>query len=140
MTVLEDSRVRSGLRKARRLIVGLAVATALVTASSGCSLIGEFVEQQNVTPEQSLKYQREVALEFIKFQPDVEVITYTSAGGRLGSGEWAADAVVTIGGKKYREGLGTIVFGGDELPVTPPSFTPGPVTVNYSDGTSEVLR
>jgi hypothetical protein len=121
-------------------MAALGLVAALLTATAGCSFIGDIVEQQHVTPQQSLKYQREEALRFIKYQPNVEIITYTSAGGRLGSGEWATGAFVTIGGKQYRQSIGTGGFGGEELPETPPSYSPGPVTVNYSDGTSEVLR
>src|SRR4051794_13600942 len=81
----------------RKLAIALAITTAVLAASSGCSLIGDAL-QQKTTTKQNLENQKYVAFRFIKFQPDVEVITFTQEGSIDGSGEWAVNAVVTIGG------------------------------------------
>ena len=128
--------VRWGAVKKLVLIVG--VITALL-GSSGCSLIADTLQQKTTTKE-NLDLQRTVALDFIRFQPDVEVITFTEEGSVSGSGEWAVSAVITIGGKEYEEIIGMSVIGGDPLPDTPATHSPAPVTVKYSDGTTEVLR
>ena len=89
---------------------------------------------------ENLAKQRESALKFIANQPDVEVIRFTQDGDRPGLGApWSVNAVVTIGGKDYREILGPETLAGEPLPDTEASFSPRPVTVVYSDGTSEVL-
>jgi hypothetical protein len=122
----------------RKLAIALTITTAVLAGSSGCSLIGDTL-QQKTTTKQNLENQKYVAFRFIKFQPDVEVITFTQEGSIDGSGEWAVNAVVTIGGKEYKQILGMSVGGGDPLPDTPATHAPAPVTVNYSDGTMEVL-
>jgi hypothetical protein len=61
-------------------------------------------------------------------------------GGHPGEGTWRVGAIVTVGGKDYNESLGTFVSIGEGLPTIAPGATPGPVTVIYSDGTSEVLK
>lgn len=96
--------------------------------------------QQKTTTKQNLELQRTTALKFKEFQPDVEVITFTQEGSRSGSGQWAANAVVTIGGKQYQEIIGPWEIGGDPLPDPATPFAPTPVTVNYFDGSSEVLE
>jgi hypothetical protein len=72
--------------------------------------------------------------------PELESIRFTQDGSVDGSGQWAVNAVVTVGGKDYEEILGTYVSGGDILPSAPPESTAGSVALIYSDGTSEVLK
>ncbi|MDR6971806.1 hypothetical protein J2W45_002116 [Leifsonia shinshuensis] len=79
-------------------------------------------------------------MKFVRNQPDVQVIRFTQPGSVDGGGGWSANAVVTIGGKEYHEILGPNTLGGDPLPDTPAGATSGPVLVQYSDGTSEVLE
>lgn len=98
------------------------------------------MNQQKTTLQENLKYQKLTAQKFIEYQPDVEVITFTREGSIAGSGQWAANAIVTIAGKEYRQIIGPWEAIGEDLPNTPSSYIPGPVTVNYSDGSSEVLR
>lgn len=117
-----------------RWAVVLGLAAALLVVLGSCSVIGYTVKQTN------LANQRNAALRFIVHQPDVEIVRFTNEGSVSGSGSWAVNAVVTIGGKEYQEILGPHTLGGDPLPDTPTPFTPAPVTVIYSNGTSEVLK
>lgn len=95
--------------------------------------------QQKTTTKQNLENQRISAQKFISNWPQVELIEFTREGSVDGSGEWSTNAVVTIEGKKYEEIIGPWETAGDDLPAPPESYSPKPVTVKYSDGTSEVL-
>jgi hypothetical protein len=72
--------------------------------------------------------------------PALESIRFTTEGYVDGRGDWSAHADMTVGGREYQEILGTFLSGGDILPTVPPGSNSGPVTVVYSDGTSEVLK
>ncbi|MGO4592816.1 hypothetical protein AB4Z18_03245 [Leifsonia sp. 2TAF2] len=122
-----------------RLALIVAMIAALLAGLSGCSLIGDAL-QQKTTPQENLDYQRTTALKFKSRWPNVEEITFTREGAIDGSGEWTTNAIVTIDGKEYQEILGPWATGGQPLPTPPTSFVSTPVTVNYSDGTSEVLE
>lgn len=111
---------------------------ALLAGVTGCSLIGDTLKQKTTTKE-NLEYQRETALKFKEFQPDVEVITFTQEGSRDGSGQWSVNSIVVIAGKEYEEIIGPWTTIGDPLPDTPATHTPAPVTVHYSNGGTEVL-
>lgn len=97
---------------------------------------------QQLSTEGNLANQRKVAEQIIRDYPtaQLESIRFTTEGHVNGAGGWAANAVVTIDGKKYEEILGTSVSVGDAFPTIPPGSRPGPVTVVYSDGTTETLR
>jgi hypothetical protein len=47
--------------------------------------------------------------------------------------------VVTIDGKDYDQIIGPYSGGGDDLPRPAEGQPPSPLTVNYSDGSSEVI-
>jgi hypothetical protein len=96
--------------------------------------------QQKTTSPENLANQRISAQKFISNWPNVEVIEFTREGSVDGSGEWSTNAVVTIDGRKYEEIIGPWETAGDDLPNPPESLSPKPVTVKYSDGTSEVLE
>nr|WP_246298263.1 hypothetical protein [Leifsonia soli] len=85
--------------------------------------------------------QRTVALQTMRDYPNpaLESIRFTSEGHVNGAGDWNANAIVTIEGKEYRELLGIHLSGGDIFPTLPPGSVAGPVTISYSNGTSEVL-
>lgn len=146
---MTDITVVEGMRKThvillrapvvRRLVVAFGLACVLGLGSSGCSFIGDAL-QQKTTLQENLRYQKLAAQKFISNWPYVEIITFTREGSFDGSGEWSANAIVTIEGKEYRQILGPWTGGGAPFPESPASFTPAPVTVNYSDGTSEVLE
>jgi hypothetical protein len=121
--------------------LALTIATGVTTGLSGCSIFGGIVNQQ-LSTEGNLANQRKVAQQIIRDYPNpaLESIRFTKVGHVSGSGGWSANAVVTIDGKEYQEILGTLVSGGDIFPTVPPGSKPGPVTVIYSDGTSEVFN
>jgi hypothetical protein len=113
----------------------------ITTSLSGCSIFGGIVNQQ-LSTEDNLANQRKVAEQTIRDypSPNLESIRFTSEGHVNGAGDWDANAIVTIDGKEYRELLGIYLSGGDIFPTLPPGSVAGPVTVTYSDGTSEVLK
>ncbi|WP_460632094.1 hypothetical protein [Leifsonia lichenia] len=90
----------------------------------------------------NLANQRKVAVTFIKDypNPDLEAIRYVDSGGVRGYGSWAANTVITVTGRDYYGTLGTFFSTGDALPPIESEMHPGPVTLTYSDGTSEVLN
>ena len=137
MAPLAAPRRRS--RKLTGLALGVAIVGALLAALTGCSLIGDMM-QPKTTLAENLEYQRIAAKKFKQFQPDVAEITFTREGSFDGSGQWTTNAIVTIEGEQYREILGPHEIAGAPLPDPSSSLGPIPVTINYSDGTSEVLK
>lgn len=121
------------------LALTFAVVAVLIAGLTGCSSIGETVQQKTTSPE-NLANQRISAQRFISNWPNVEVIEFTREGSVDGSGEWSTNAVVTIDGREYEEIIGPWETAGDDLPKPPERLSPQPVTVKYSDGTSEVLE
>ena len=128
------------LHGVKRLVAAVVVAGAVCAGVGGCALGEDVSGQQEQRLENNLAKQKQAALKFIQNQPDVEKIRFTQEGNNPGLGSsWGANAVVTIDGKEYDEILGLNTLVGDPLPDTPPAYTPRPVTVVYSDGSSEVL-
>ena len=101
--------------------------------------VAEHLGQVQVHAE-NLAKQRESALALIANYPNAEKIRFTQDGDRPGLGaSWRVNAIVTIGGKDYQEILGPRSRAGESLPDAPPPSSTRPVTVTYSDGSSEVL-
>jgi hypothetical protein len=123
----------------KRLFPSLGVAVAIVVALTSCSIFGDGALGERDTTATNLANQREAALKFISGWPQTERITFTQEGSVSGAGDWAANAVVTIGERDYQEFLGPDISGGDPLPDPETASTPSPVTVIFSDGSSEVL-
>ena len=126
----------------QRWTIAAAIAGAVCAGASGCGWGGDVSEQREQRLEDNLARQKEAARVFIENQPNVDAIRFTHEGDRPGLGApWSVNAVVTIDGTEYQEILGLTPwsFGGDPMPSTEPTMTPGQVTVIYSDGTSEVL-
>ncbi|SEI07043.1 MULTISPECIES: hypothetical protein, partial [unclassified Leifsonia] len=90
----------------------------------------------------NLANQRTAALALLETQSGVEQIRFTQEGSVGGSGAWAVNAVVTVGGREYLQILGLRKWSllGQRMPTLAPPATPAPVTVIYSDGSSEVLK
>lgn len=127
----------------RRVVVAVlvvALATGVTAGLGGCSVFRGVVNQQ-LTTEENLANQRKVALQTMREYPNpaLESIRFTSEGHVNGAGDWNANAIVTVEGKEYRELLGIHLSGGDIFPTLPPGSVAGPVTISYSNGTSEVL-
>ena len=95
---------------------------------------------QQSTTATKLANQKAAALHFLTSFPETERIKFTQEGGVSGGGTWAAYAVITIGGKDYIEFIGPHFLGGDPLPDPATHVVAAPVTLIYSDGTSEVLE
>lgn len=116
---------------------------ALVVGLTACSLIGSRVMSSD--PPAKVQ-QREAALYYRdEYQPNVEKIRFTQEGSRGGLGApWGANAVATVGGVDYEVIIGPEIGPGFPLgDVPPPAPTPSsrlPLTVVYSDGTSEMIE
>ena len=123
----------------RKLLLGLAIAAAMVVALTSCSIFGGSAVGQQRTTAANLANQKAAALKFLSSFPEAQRIEFTREGGDSGAGYWAANAVVTIAGKEYLELIGPHVLGGDPLPDPEARPVPSPVTLIYSDGSSEVL-
>ena len=92
----------------------------------------------------NLTNQKKAAVEFIDgyLNPDLETITFTSDGSVDGSGSWAANAVITVGGTEYQAILGVGNGASEPLPQATPRAGADPRRVNvvFSDGTTEEVR
>lgn len=123
----------------RRAVLALGIVVAVIVGMSGCSLLGEALGQKTTTAEENHEFQRETAQKFRVVWPAIQSIRYTQEGSYSGSGNWAANATVTIANKEYQEIIGPDTRAGDDIP-DPGAFPPAEaLTVYYSDGTSEVL-
>lgn len=93
------------------------------------------------TEQVNLANQREAAIAFLDMQGGVEKIHFTQEGGYPGFGaSWRASALVTVSGEDYRAILGPNLISSNPLPSIPPTPKSVPVTIVYSDGSSEVLE
>ncbi|SEI16185.1 hypothetical protein SAMN04515692_12425 [Leifsonia sp. CL147] len=101
-----------------------------------------------MSPDPSNKeLQRETAVVYRnEWQPVVEKIRFTQEGDRPGFGaSWSVNAVATVLGVEYQVIIGpdigpAYVGGSDVPPESPPTTPSGPLTVIYSDGTTEVIE
>ena len=127
-----------------RVLSAVAVGVVLVAGLTACSIFRDRL----MTPDPPVReLQRESALVYRdKWQPDVEAIRFTRDGGRPGIGAtWCVNAVATVKGEDYQ-----VIIGPDSGPgfvgdngAPPEAPTPSPhlpLTVTYSDGTSEVIE
>ena len=121
-----------------RRVASCAVVVLLLAGLTGCSFIADTL-QRKTTLAENHKYQRITAVNKKERWPNVDVITFVEKGSFLGSGTWSANAVVTIDGKDYRQILGPYSSGGESLPLPVDGQPPSPLTLNYSDGSSEVI-
>lgn len=91
----------------------------------------------------NLALQRESALKFREEWPNVEKIRFTREGGRPGLGApWSANAVAAVLGTDYQVIIGpsTTAFPtGYPPPDAPTPHVTSPLTIIYSDGTTEEL-
>ena len=94
-----------------------------------------------------LEQQRASALYFRdEYQPNVEKVRFTRDGDRPGLGAaWSVNAVATVEGSDYYviigPDTGPAFVGGTGIPPEAPTpIQHLPLTVIYSDGTSEVIE
>lgn len=121
------------------LLVAIVIAVGACVGLGGCSQFGVDKAKQLQT---SLANQRKVAVKLVEDypNPELETIEFTDRGRVNGSGSWAANTVITVAGTEYYGTLGTFFSIGDGLPPITSGAEPGPVTLVYSDSTSEVLN
>lgn len=123
---------------------GVLLGVALVAGLMGCGPLRDRLR----TPDPPVKeLQRESALYYRdEYQPNVEKVRFTQDGDRPGLGaSWRVNAIATVAGVDYHviisPELGPSFVGGDGVPPEAPTPFPHlPLTVIYSDGTSEVLE
>jgi len=116
------------------------LAIALSVGLSACVFGGNAVSEEKST-HVNLINQRKVALAFLDLHPGIDRIRFTQDGGPSGFGApWAANAVITMGGEDYQAILGIGILSSDPLPSVAAGTAPGPTTVVYSDGSSEVIE
>ncbi|MFJ8895896.1 hypothetical protein ACIRCZ_15025 [Leifsonia sp. NPDC102414] len=117
---------------------------ALIAGLSACSLIGDRL----MPPDPPVRDQQRASALYFRdqWQPNVEEVRFTRDGGRPGLGaSWRANAIATIEGREYyviiSPDLGPSFVGGTGTPPEAPTPAPHlPLTVVYSDGTSEVIE
>jgi hypothetical protein len=131
------------VRVVRRVSAAL-LGVVLIVSLTACSPI----RNRLMTPDPPVKeLQRESALYFRdEYQPNVEKVRFTMDGDRPGLGApWSANAIATVDGGDYYviigPGSGPAFVGGTGEPPEAPTPAPHlPLTVVYSDGTSEVIE
>lgn len=129
-----------------RVVGALVISSALLAGSVGCVWAGDRKVSQQTALQENIALQRKSALTFRdEWQPNVEKIRFTREGNVPGLGaSWRVNAVATIGGTDYQvildERFGPAWVGGGAMPpelsTSPPRM---PLTLIYSDGTSEVI-
>jgi hypothetical protein len=127
-----------------RVLGAALLGVALIVGLTACSPI----RNRLMTPDPPVKeLQRASALYFRdEYQPNVEKVRFTMDGDRPGLGAaWSANAIATVEGSDYYVIIGPdsgpSFVGGTGRP--PKASTPAPhlpLTVVFSDGTSEVIE
>jgi hypothetical protein len=129
------------------MVGALALSAAVLAGTAGCVWGGDRKVSEQKELQENIALQRKSALRFRdEYQPNVEKIRFTQEGNRPGLGSsWGVNAVATIGGKDYQvildERFGPAWVGGGAMPPElpdPPSRLP--LTLIFSDGTSEVVE
>ncbi|GAB3585607.1 hypothetical protein GCM10027406_34240 [Leifsonia lichenia] len=101
-----------------------------------------------MTPDPPVRDQQRASALYFRdqWQPNVEKVRFTQDGSRGGLGaSWSVNAIATIEGREYyviiSPDLGPAFVGGTGTPPDAPTPAPHlPLTVVYSDGTSEVIE
>ncbi|GAB3582235.1 hypothetical protein GCM10027406_24740 [Leifsonia lichenia] len=101
-----------------------------------------------MTPDPPVRDQQRASALYFRdeYQPNVEKIRFTREGGRPGLGvPWCVNAIATVEGSEYYVIIGPATspsfVGGTGMPPDAPTPAPHlPLTVVYSDGTSEVIE
>ncbi|MGH1523955.1 hypothetical protein ACRAWC_07910 [Leifsonia sp. L25] len=101
-----------------------------------------------MTPDPPVKEQQRASALYFRdrYRPNVEKVRFTRDGERPGLGAaWSVNAIATIEGNDYYVIIGpdsgVSWVGGTGIPPEAPTPAPHlPLTVTYSDGTSEVIQ
>lgn len=129
-------------RLRRRTALACAAAIALSVGLSAC-VPGASAANERKAEQMNLANQRKAAVALLDMQGGVEKITFTREGGYPGFGaSWRANAIVLIEGKDHNVilgfDLGSTAFI-DPLPSISPAAPRSPVSIVYSDGSSEAI-
>ena len=144
-TRMKKEHRQSGMRvRVTRAVSTVLLAAALIVGLTACSLIGDRL----MTPDPPVKEQQRASALYFRdeWRPNVEKIRFTRDGSRPGLGvPWCVNAVATIEGLDYHviigPNTGPSFVGGTGVPPEAPTPPPHlPLTVIYSDGTSEVIE
>jgi hypothetical protein len=127
-----------------RVVCAALLGVVLIGGLAACSLIGDRI----MTPDPPVREQQRASALYFRdeYQPNVEKVRFTQDGSRGGFGApWGANAVATIDGVDYQVIIGPEIgpgfVGGSGVPPKAPTPSPHlPLTVVYSDGTSEVIQ
>jgi len=127
-----------------RAVIAAVLGGALIVGLTACAPI----RNRLMTPDPPVKEQQRAAALYFRdeYQPNVEKVRFTREGGRPGLGaSWRANAIATVEGSEYyviiSPDLGPSFVGGTGEPPEAPTPAPHlPLTVVYSDGTSEVIE
>ncbi|MEO7015383.1 MAG: hypothetical protein ABI130_13620 [Leifsonia sp.] len=127
-----------------RAVSAALLGAALIIGLTACSLIGDRL----MTPDPPVREQQRASALYFRdeYQPNVEKIRFTRDGSRPGFGvPWNVNAVATIEGGDYFVIIGpdtgpAFVGGTGEPPEAPTPSPHLPLTVIFSDGTSEVIE
>jgi hypothetical protein len=131
------------MRVVRAASAGL-LGAVLVVGLTACSPI----RNRLTTPDPPVKEQQRASALYFRdeYQPNVEKVQFTRDGGRPGFGvPWCVNAIATVAGSDYYVIIGpdsgVSWVGGTGVPPEAPSPSPPiPLTLIYSDGTSEVIE
>lgn len=127
-----------------RAVSAALLGVALMVGLTACSVIRDRL----MTPDPPVKEQQRAAALYFRdeYQPNVEKVLFTQDGNRGGLGaRWKANAIATVDGSEYFVIIGPdsgpgFVGGTDEPPEARTPAPHLPLTVVYSDGTSEVIE
>ncbi|MDR6971405.1 hypothetical protein [Leifsonia shinshuensis] len=131
-------------RRIARATGVIVLSAVLVTLSTACAMWGNGGMDHQTAQTSNLKLQRESALRFRSEWPNVEAIRFTREGDYAGFGaSWRVNAIATVEGTAYQviisPDLSAAFITGAMPQASPIGSTPAPLTLIYSDGTSEVV-
>ena len=138
--LIRDSPYLRVIRAVSASLMGI----ALIVGLTACSPI----RNRLMTPDPPVKEQQRASALYFRdeYQPNVEKVRFTQDGDRPGLGaSWCVNAVATIEGADYYVIIGPdsgpgFVGGTGEPPEAPTPAPHLPLTLVYSDGTSEVIE
>lgn len=132
------------MRATRQVVSAALLCAVLIVVLSACSLMKERL----MTPDPPVREQQRASALYFRdeYQPNVEKIRFTRDGDRPGlGGAWSVNAIATVEGSEYYVIIGpdsgpAFVGGTGRPPQAPTPFVQPPLTIVYSDETSEVIE
>lgn len=139
---------RNDMHTIRRRTWAIILCTVTVCITCGLSLTAcSSIKDRLMTPDPPVHEQQRLSALYFRdvFQPNVEKIRFTRDGDRPGLGaSWCVNAIATIENHDYYiiigPSLGPSFVGGTGEPPDAPTPAPHqPLTLTYSDGTTETI-